>query len=152
MGAPVVHFDIIGADFKKTKEFYGSLFGWNIQDVPGMTYAMADTAVKMGINGGLGQIDVGKTPYVAVYAQVEDPQAYLDKAVSLGAKVVVPVTVIPEAATFALFSDPDGCLVGLVKGPQTPPKEKPKVKPRKAVAKKKPARKGKGRRKVRSGK
>ena len=93
MGAPIVHFEILGVDFQKTKEFYSDMFGWTMQDSPGMNYALVDTNVKMGINGGLGQIDPGKMPYVAIYAQVEDPQAYLDKAVSLGAKVVAPVTV-----------------------------------------------------------
>jgi hypothetical protein len=90
-------------------------------------------------------------PYVAVYAQVEDPQTYLDKAVSLGAKVVAPVTVVPDMVTFALFTDPNGCMVGLVKGPQTPPKEKPKATPGKKVSKKKPAKtvKGKGKKRVR---
>lgn len=136
MGAPIVHFEVNGKDLKKSKEFYGSLFDWKMQDVPG-NYGMVDTGVKMGINGGLGQLEPEKTPYVTFYAQVEDPQAYLDKAVSLGAKVVVPVTVVPDMVTFAQFTDPDGCLVGLVKGPQTPPKEKPK--PRKPAAKKKSA-------------
>jgi predicted enzyme related to lactoylglutathione lyase len=144
MGAPIVHFEILGVDFQKTKEFYSNMFGWTMQDSPGMNYALVDSNVKMGINGGLGQIDPGKTPYVAVYVQVEDPQAYLDKAVSLGAKVVAPVTVVPDMVTFALFADPAGCMVGLVKGPQTPPKAKPKGKPKKKEAKKKPVRKVKG--------
>lgn len=149
MGAPIVHFEILGVDFQKTKEFYRNMFGWTMQDAPGMNYALVDTDVKMGINGGLGQIDPGKTPYVAVYAQVEDPQAYLDKAVSLGAQVVAPVTVVPDMVTFALFTDPDGCMVGLVKGPQTPPKEKPKPKPKRKVAKRKPARRAKGKKRSR---
>ena len=144
MGAPIVHFEILGVDFQKTKEFYSNMFGWSLQDSPGMNYALVDTNVKMGINGGLGQIDPGKMPYVAIYAQVEDPQAYLDKAVSLGAKVVAPVTVVPDMVTFALFTDPDGCMVGLVKGPQTPPKPKPQAKPKKKEAKKQPVRKVKG--------
>ena len=151
MGIPIVHFEILGVDFQKTKQFYGDMFGWTLQDAPGMNYALVDTAVKMGINGGLGQIDPGKMPYLAVYAQVEDPQAYLDKAVSLGAKVITPVTVIPDVATLALFSDPNGCMVGLVKGPEKPPKEKPMAKPKRKVAKKKPARvvKGKGKKRGR---
>jgi len=150
MGAPIVHFEINGTDFKRAKDFYGNLFGWQIQDVPAMNYGMVDTGVKMGINGGIGQIDPGKSPFVTFYIQVEDPQSYLDKAVSLGAKVILPVTEIPDTVTMALFSDPDGCCVGLVKGPQTPPKEKPKVK--KAAPKKRTKRVSKGKGKKKRGK
>ena len=150
MGAPIVHFEINGTDFKRAKDFYGNLFGWQIQDVPAMNYGMVDTGVKMGINGGIGQIDPGKSPFVTFYIQVEDPQSYLDKAVSLGAKVILPVTEIPDTVTMALFSDLDGCCVGLVKGPQTPPKEKPKVK--KAAPKKRTKRVSKGKGKKKRGK
>jgi hypothetical protein len=142
MGAPIVHFEINGTDFKRSEDFYRNLFGWQIQDVPAINYGMVDTGVKMGINGGIGQLDPGEIPFVTFYVQVEDPQAYLDKAVSLGAKVIVPVTEIPDMATLAMFSDPDGCRVGLVRGPQTPPKAKPKV--RKAAPKKKGKRAVKG--------
>jgi predicted enzyme related to lactoylglutathione lyase len=51
-----------------------------------------------------------------VCAPVADPQPYLDKAVALGCKVVMGVTVIPDMVTMALFADPDGNVTGLVKG------------------------------------
>jgi predicted enzyme related to lactoylglutathione lyase len=135
MGTPITHFEINVADFKRAKDFYGNLFGWQIQDIPAANYGLIDTGVKMGINGGIGQLDAGKTPFVTFYVQVEDPQSYLDKAVSLGAKVLVPLTVVPDMVTYALFCDLDGCCVGLIKGPQSLPVEKPKVK--KAAPKKK---------------
>jgi predicted enzyme related to lactoylglutathione lyase len=138
MGAPIVHFEINGTDFRRSEDFYRNLFGWQIQDVPAINYAMVDTGVKMGINGGIGQLDPGEMPFVTFYVQVEDLQPYLDKAVSLGGKVIIPVTVVPDMVTYALFSDPDGCRVGLLKGPQTPPTEKRKAKkaaPKKRVKK-----------------
>ncbi len=148
MGAAVVHFEVNVKDLKRAKDFYSTLFDWKIQDIPSINYGMVDTGLKMGINGGIGQVDPDKPTFTTFYVQVEDPQGYLDKAVRLGAKVVVPVTEIPNMVTFALFTDPDGCLVGLVKGPQTPPEEKPKPKRKKAAAKKKAkATKGKGRKK-----
>ena len=138
MGAPIVHFEINGTDLRRSEDFYRDLFGWQIQDVSSINYGMVDTGVKMGINGGIGQLDPGEMPFVTFYVQVEDLQPYLDKAVSLGARVLIPVTVIPDMITFAMFCDPDGCRVGLVKGPETPPKEKPKAKraaPKKRVKK-----------------
>ncbi|MBM4159542.1 MAG: VOC family protein [Ignavibacteria bacterium] len=142
MGAAVVHFEVNVKDLQRAKDFYTNLFDWNIQDIPSMNYGMIDTKLKMGINGGIGQVEGDQSPFATFYIQVEDPQAYLDKAVSLGATVVKPVTEVPDMVTFALFTDPTGCLVGLVKGPQSVPVEKPKRKPKKVAKKKKRAAKG----------
>jgi uncharacterized protein len=51
-----------------------------------------------------------------VYAQVDDLQATLDKATSLGAKVILPVTDVPGGPTIAMFADPAGNVTGLMKG------------------------------------
>ena len=68
-----------------------------------------------GTGGGIGGSMDGQSSFVTVYVKVDDPQAYLDKAVSLGGKVLMPVMEIPGAATIAQFQDPSGNLVGLVK-------------------------------------
>ena len=124
MGAPVVHFEINARDGKKAQAFYAHLFGWNIDANNPVGYGLVNTGVKTGINGGIGQIEVGKLPFVTIYVAVADPQVSLDKAVSLGGKVVVPVTEIPNMVTFALFADPDGNVIGIVK--DTMPPSKPK--------------------------
>jgi predicted enzyme related to lactoylglutathione lyase len=53
---------------------------------------------------------------VTIYATVDDPETYLDKAEQLGGTTLLPVTEIPDMATFALFADPEGHVVGVVKG------------------------------------
>jgi len=50
------------------------------------------------------------------YVQVPDLQATLDQAVAKGGKVVMPPMEIPGMVTLAQFADPEGNLVGLVKG------------------------------------
>lgn len=134
MAAPVTHFEIMAKDGQRSRDFYSGLFGWKIEVMPEMGYGMVNTAVKMGINGGIGQVDGNGRPGVTFYVQVEDIQAALDKAAALGGNIIVPVTDVPGAVTFAQFSDPDGNVVGLVKGPQSPPKQ---AKPKKAAARKK---------------
>ena len=133
MAAPVTHFEVMARDGIRTQKFYVSLFGWKINTVEG-GYGMVDTGVKMGINGGIGQVTGNVAPHTAFYVQVEDVQAYLEKAVSMGGRVVVPLTEIPSMVTFAQFADPDGNVIGLVMGPQSLPKQ-PKSK--KIAAKKK---------------
>lgn len=137
MGAAVTHFEINAKDVKRAQDFYSSLFDWKIQLDQTNNYGVVDTGLKMGIGGGIGQAREGSNAAVTFYVQVENVQAYLDKAVALGGKVVMPVTVIPNMVTYAQFADPEGNIIGLAQGPQTDPK------PKAAKAKKKPAKKKK---------
>ena len=124
MPNPVVHFEILGTNSAKAQRFYGDLFGWKIEaaSIPGMpegdTYGSVspqDKGIGGGVTGGMnGQ------PSVAVYIEVDDPQAYLDKIEQAGGKTVMPVTEIPNVVTFAMFSDPYGNAVGLVKSGSMP--------------------------------
>ncbi len=113
MGNPVVHFEITGADSGALQTFYGSLFGWKIETMEGMDYGMVEKE-EGGIGGGIAAAQ-GGPGHVTFYVAVDDPQAYLDKAASLGGKTIMPVTVIPDMVTFALFADPEGHVVGVVK-------------------------------------
>lgn len=113
MGAPIVHFEIMGSDGAALQQFYRDLFEWKIDANNPMDYGVVDKE-EGGIGGGVGASPGGHNA-VIVYAQVDDPQAALDKAESLGAAVVMPVTEIPDIVTFALFSDPQGNVVGIVR-------------------------------------
>ena len=124
MPNPVVHFEVQSADADKSKAFFSDVFGWDITDAPmpgGMTYGLVDTQSESGINGGIGPSFTGET-CVAFYIEVDDIQAYLDKAVAAGGQVMMPVTTIPGAVTMAFFADPAGANVGLVAS-ETPPAE-----------------------------
>lgn len=114
MGNPVVHFEIIGADLSKLQSFYGALFDWRLESTLDMGYTVVGARTDHGIDGGIGASDEPRKRGVYFYVEVDDPQAYLDRATSLGATVLVPVTELPMV-TFALFADPDGNPIGLVK-------------------------------------
>jgi hypothetical protein len=113
MPNPIVHWEIVGPEGKRLQEFYASLFGWTIDANNPYEYGQVDTAAG-GINGGIGPAMEGPAR-VTIYASVDDLQAYLDKAVGLGATVMMPVTEIPGAVTMAMFADPAGNLTGLIK-------------------------------------
>jgi predicted enzyme related to lactoylglutathione lyase len=114
MGNPVVYFDINSPQGDSLKRFYPELFGWSLNEVPG-GYALVDTRAGTGINGGIGTTEEHHTP-IAFYVEALDLQVVLDKAESLGGKTLIPVTEIPGTVTYAMFTDPDGLVVGLVKG------------------------------------
>lgn len=124
MGSAVSWFDLGGPDDKPLVDFYRDLFGWSIQPLEGMNYNLIDTQGGAGSNGGIGKSGTGD-PWATFYVEAEDPQACLDKAQSMGAEVVVPVTDIPGFGSFAMFNDPDGLLIGIAKGDGTPPEQGP---------------------------
>lgn len=117
MSNPVVHFEIVGANSAKTKQFYTELFDWTIDDDNPMNYGMVNTGSDRGIGGGIYGVEEEEEdrPGVKIHVEVDDLQAYLDKAEELGGKTILPPTVVPDMVTFALFADPDGTLIGLVK-------------------------------------
>ena len=81
-----------------------------------MDYGIVDTHTEgTGINGGIAQTQPSEANRVTFYVEVDDLQAYLDKAESLGGKTIMPVTEIQGFVTLAMFTDPAGNAVGLVK-------------------------------------
>lgn len=112
MTHPVVHWEIGGHDMSALREFYTKAFGWTIDDA-GPRYALVQ-AVEGGMGGGLMQIRDDVRPYVAVYVQVDDLDAALDEVVNLGGTRLVSPTAINDAASFAMFRDPEGNIVGLL--------------------------------------
>jgi uncharacterized protein len=119
VGNAVVHFEVGAADDGPLAAFYQELFGWAVQGLPGGGYTMIDTRGGSGINGGIGKSHSGE-PWSTFYVETGDPQATLDKANSLGGTTVMPVTDFGGAVTIAMFSDPDGLLVGLVRAAAEP--------------------------------
>jgi uncharacterized protein len=116
MPNPVIHFEVIGKDGPALQRFYGDLFGWTINADNPMNYGIVDNGGQ-GINGGIGPAPEGGSGHVTFYVEVEDVQASLDKAKELGGSSIFGPTEVPGGGpTIALFNDPEGHLVGLVKG------------------------------------
>jgi uncharacterized protein len=112
MPHPVVFFEIGGRDRAKTSQYYTDLFGWKIdQTGPASTI---DLAGQGGIPGHINALGHEPQHYTMFYVEVEDVKEYLDKAVALGGKILVPPIKIPTG-TFGWFSDPDGNMIGLLK-------------------------------------
>jgi predicted enzyme related to lactoylglutathione lyase len=113
MTKPVTHFEIMGEDAIALQKFYHDVFGWKLAPpVKEMqNYSLFDNEGQ-GIGGGIGEED---KPRVTIYIEVDDPQAYLDKAVKAGAKLMMEVMEVTPDVTIAMFSDPAGNTTGLLK-------------------------------------
>jgi len=113
MGQPVVHFEIGCKDSAKTQAFYSKLFDWQL--TPDGPAAMIATGGEGGIQGHINSLGHAPHNYMLIYVQVDDLQAYLNKAAGLGGQMVVPATEVPGMGSFAWVKDPEGTMVGLWK-------------------------------------
>ena len=96
MPEKVVHFEVIGSDAKKLQTFYGKLFDWKTDANNPMNYGIIE-AVEAGIRGGIGSGPEGASR-VMFYVEVDDLQAALDKAESLGGTTVQGPMDVPGGA------------------------------------------------------
>jgi len=114
MANPVNHFEVLGKDGAALQKFYGDLFDWSIDANNPMKYGIVAPS-EGGIGGGVAASMDG-TAMVTFYVQVEDLQASLDKAESLGGKTVMPPMDVPGGPKIAQFTDPEGNVIGLALG------------------------------------
>jgi len=122
MGQPVVHFEVIGKDGPKMREFFSELFNWEFGDPVGPTnYGVLQREGNtnddgVGIGGGVGSSPEGYDGHVTFYVEVPDVEAALAKAESLGGTRMMGPDKIPEVdIEIGLFTDPEGHVIGLVK-------------------------------------
>ena len=115
--AKIVHTDLITDNPKATADFVGKMFGWYVkkwEDAGEEFYwwNYIDGTEKGGV-GGIGQ--AGKNgPHIDVYVEVEDINATIEKAKSLGATEVRGETEIGEGlGYFAAIQIPGGVKLGL---------------------------------------
>lgn len=121
----VVHFEIPVDDAARAKEFYGSIFDWQLDDMDmgdGNIYTTVTTTpidaqtripTEPGaINGGLMQRSPD-TPVPVITIGVAAIDDALKKIEADGGSVVQPRTEIPDMGAFAYFKDSEGNVVGL---------------------------------------
>ena len=120
----VVHFEVPADDLDRAKDFYGSVFGWNLQTVPmpGGEYTVVMTTpvdeqtqlpTEPGaINGGMMQRDE-RVPSPVITIDVEGIDDALKEIEARGGTTVTPRTAIPGMGAFAYFKDPEGNVLGL---------------------------------------
>ncbi len=111
MANPVVHFEVIGADGAKLQNFYGEVFGWQIDANNPMSYGMVH-ASEHGIGGGIAGGDQGRG--VTFYVEVPKLEETLAGVEERGGKTVMPPTDVPGGPRMAQFVDPEGNRIGLV--------------------------------------
>ncbi|HEX2370882.1 MAG TPA: VOC family protein [Acidimicrobiia bacterium] len=117
----VVHFEIPADDLGRAKEFYGSVFDWQLQDMEGMDYTSVTTvpvddqqipSEPGAINGGLfPRTEELAVPVLTV--DVDSIDETLSSVEAAGGSVVRSRTEIPGMGAYAYLRDSEGNVVGL---------------------------------------
>jgi predicted enzyme related to lactoylglutathione lyase/ferritin-like metal-binding protein YciE/predicted ester cyclase len=111
-GREIVHLEIPALDRRVTARFYGEMFGWQYEH---MDAPVNYTTFQSGtVRGGFPDVNEMNPPgEVLFYVDSRDIESDVRRAESLGAKMVVPRTEIPDRGHFAILSDPGGNHFGL---------------------------------------
>jgi len=96
-------------------EFYTKLFGWNteVMHMECMDY----TIVKVGdraIGGVMKAFKEGCPVAWTGYVTVDNIDETASLAESLGGKICMPPTDIPDVGRFAIFADPQGAIIAAI--------------------------------------
>ena len=121
----VEHFEIPVDDAARAREFYGSVFEWELNeaDMGGgnmyttVTTTPIDESTRLptepgAINGGLMQ-RTADTPAPVITIAVTSIDESLKKVGAGGGSTIQPRTEIPEMGAFAYFKDSEDNVVGL---------------------------------------
>lgn len=114
MPNPVVKWQIVAGDAAAVAAFYKKLFDWNVDTDNALGYRELRSGEARGIDGGVWPSPAPGHATVQLFVEVDDVAAHLERAVALGAKLLVPRTALPDGDVMALLVDPAGLSFGLV--------------------------------------
>jgi uncharacterized protein len=122
MARPVVHFEVIGTDPDQLRRYYRDLFGWTFETPSPVAKEVSDrdsyglielvtgedgTGIRGGVGGGAGY-----ESHAVFYVGVQDVEAALQRAESLGGTRVMGPATSPNGLVVGHFKDPEGTLIG----------------------------------------
>ena len=119
MKHPVMHFEIMGHDAPKLRDFYERVFGWNVAaPIPDyeIQYSIVDPVpgFQRGIGGGIGEAPPGYDGHVTFYVVVDDVESAFAKVEEHGGTRMMGPDKVPNGPVIGLFNDPEGHTIGLV--------------------------------------
>jgi len=120
----VIFFEIPADNLERARKFYGTVFGWKMNEIPQMHYTQIGTveADVLGvrgkpkepgaINGGMLQRhDTVKSPVIYINVKnIDEAAATIEQN---GGKVIQPKAPVGSFGFAAYFSDTEGNVVGL---------------------------------------
>jgi uncharacterized glyoxalase superfamily protein PhnB len=114
-----MHFEIIGRDAPRLRNFYAEVFSWNVAaPMPDsdVGYSLIETVpgATRGISGGIGKAPEGYDGHVTFYVVVNDIDTAFAKIEAHGGTRMMGPDKVPNGPVIGLFRDPEGHTIGLV--------------------------------------
>jgi predicted enzyme related to lactoylglutathione lyase len=112
------HVEIPTRSITKAKKFYGKLFGWKFEDMPGAEYSLYETPGG-GVGGGLCKIPARRPRPVINYVQVDRIEPFVRRVTRSGGSLAEAKQEVPGFGWYAVVKDPDGNPLGLWQSAQS---------------------------------
>lgn len=114
-----MHFEIMGHDAPKLRNFYADVFGWNVAaPIPEseVQYSLIDPVpgALHGIGGGIGRAPDGYDGHVTFYVVVDNVESAFARIEEHGGSRMMGPDKVPNGPVIGLFRDPEGHTIGLV--------------------------------------
>ena len=118
MGSPIGHFEILGTDAGRLRDFYTDIFGWDVKHPPEEGDPLDYTMISTGSGDGTLEGGIGRNPEgggaLTFYVHVENLEATLAQVEGAGGTTLRERLQVGPNVSIALFGDPDGNVVGLM--------------------------------------
>jgi uncharacterized protein len=113
-GTPIWN-DVSAPDAAAARDFYTSLFGWDVFVAPEEQYGgygmfLQDSKQVAGVGPTMGEHQPAAW---STYVLTENAEETMAKVTAAGGQVVVPPMVVGTNGTMAIFTDPTGAFLGV---------------------------------------
>jgi predicted enzyme related to lactoylglutathione lyase len=115
MPNPIVRWQIVTPEPAKAAAFYREVFGWELSAANAMGYRELHTGAKSAtpVDGGVWPSPPNQPGFVQLFIEVADIDGFVAKATKLGARIIVPKSVLPDGDSMAVLLDPTGIPFGV---------------------------------------
>ena len=108
--------ELVSADMSAARAFYGGMFDWGAEEVPGGSYAIFQKGGKdvAGLRAlAPEQIAQGIPPCWVLYVAVASADEAAGQVPDFGGKVIAPPFDVPNIGRMAFIQDPSGGVIAL---------------------------------------
>jgi uncharacterized protein len=114
MANPVTQWQVLTHNPEKHSAFYAAVFGWKVNADNPLGYRMVEAGSGKGIPGGFWPAPAEATPFVQLFAEIENMTDTVRKVTEHGGSVLIPPQTLPQGEQMAILRDPMGITFGVV--------------------------------------
>lgn len=109
----LTHIEFPADDLDRARRFYGELFGWQLNAMPGYEGYLLFNTGSSEAGGGIGLRGQSVGDKVRVYAEADSIDELLPRVTELGGSVIAGKSEIEGQGWYAVINDSEGNELGL---------------------------------------